>query len=113
MSRFVLVCGSIGGGVPILWLITYHLYPRLIESLLSFSWSDGILLCLWPFWVLMIGDPLDSSILLPGLAVALNSLFYGVFGALLWAGLNKSKVYIAVFIVLILVFWTLLISLYY
>lgn len=82
LSTSIAVGTASGVVVAILWLLTYHFGPPDLTQNIA---AILILLLIWPSSILLIADPTDSNTSLQVVAVALNGVFYGGLGGLLWA----------------------------
>lgn len=114
--RFVSLAVAIGVAIPALWLTVYWLLlrgnPALINWVMSTFRMDRVLLAVWPSWILFIGDPEERSIAIPVVAVAANAVLYGCLGWLVWYGLYRHRMALAVVVILVLVGWYLLFKWY-
>lgn len=59
----------------------------------------------------MLGDPEDTSVMLPILAVVLNAILYAILGWLFWIGITRSRIVLTVVVVSIVIGWYGLLSL--
>lgn len=106
MTRWFLLCVSLGALFPLAWLGIYHFVPAFSGWWFKApTWTGNLLLAIWPSSLLMIGDPEDKSVMLPIVAVVLNALLYGIVGALIRYGFLYSKPVLAATIMGILVAW--------
>ena len=113
MKRFVFFFVAAGALLPAVWLGLYRVYPVVIESLMSAAWMGGLLLVLWPSSILMLGDPRDTSVILPVLSLSLNVVLYGILGVLFWIGLKRVRTVLIVTVALLLLGWYGLLKFYY
>ena len=72
------------------------------------EWHLRILSVIWPSWPLLMADPEERSFAIPVLSVAINALLYGIVGWLIWFGLNRNRLLLAVVTVALIVGWYLL-----
>jgi len=112
-KRFVLCFVAAGIALPVAWLSVYRIYPAGINWVTSVPRADGLLLMLWPSSILLLGDPNDTSMVIPIVSVALNVVLYGILGGLLWLGLKRSKVVLAATVAAVSLGWYGLLTLYY
>lgn len=98
--------------LPLSWMAAYYLIPGFSDWWYKTSpWTGGALLALWPSSILFLGDPGESDVGLRIITTALNVALYGSLGALLWIGLRRSKIVLAVTALSVLVGWYSLLSL--
>jgi hypothetical protein len=114
--RFIGLAVAIGAAVPILWLAIYWAFlrgnPTLINSVMSAGHFDRVLIAVWPSWVLMIANPEERSVAIPAMAIVVNALLYGVFGWLIWFGLNRKRLMLGVVAAALIAGWYLLLRWY-
>lgn len=114
--RFVTLAVALGSALPVLWLIIYWVFlrsnPALVNSIMSSSNFDRLLLAVWPSWIFLIADPEEQSVSIPVMSIAVNALLYGILGWLVWFGLYRKRVVLGVTAVVILIGWYFLFSWY-
>ncbi|MFO7604431.1 MAG: hypothetical protein R6X06_11550 [Gammaproteobacteria bacterium] len=114
--RFTIFAALLGIVIPVIWLTTYWIFlrdnPTLINWIMSSNHTDRVLLALWPSWILMIADPLERSIAIPVISIAINALLYGILGWIVWFGLHRKRAILGVVVVVVLVGWYFLLAWY-
>jgi len=114
--RFVALAVFIGTIVPIVWLAVYWAFLRgnfsTIHVAMSDWYFDRVLIVLWPSWVFLIADPEERSVAIPAMAIAINALLYGVFGWLIWFGLNRKRIVLGIVAVALIAGWYFLLRWY-
>ena len=114
--RFVTFAVAIGAAIPVVWLAIYWVFlqgnPTLINSVMSTGHFDRLLVAVWPSWVFLIADPDERSVTIPAMAIAVNALLYGVFGWLIWFGLNRKRFMLGIVAVALIAGWYLLLRWY-
>lgn len=109
---------AIGAGVfvPIIWFILNWAFleknPSIAYLLLSEWHLDRVMIAVWPSSILLLADPKSETVVIPLISTAVNAALYGGLGWLVWLGLYKNRIVLAVPILLILVGWYFLLSWY-
>lgn len=114
MSRYLLSFGIVGAAVPALWLVVYSVMRQAQGgdgSPLPPVWLENLFLMLCPPSLLLLGDPEESSFLLPTLMIVVNALLYGAVGSAIWHGLHRSMITIVVLVVAVILGWVWLLQL--
>lgn len=114
--RFVAFAAGIGVAIPLVWLAVYWTFlrgnPALINSVMSDSHFDRVLIAIWPSWLFLIADPEERSVAIPTAAIAVNAVLYGGVGWLVWFGLNRRRFVLPVVAIGVLVGWYFLLRWY-
>jgi hypothetical protein len=114
--RFVAFAAAVGVAVPLIWLVVYWTFlrgnPTLINSVMSGSHFDRVLVAIWPSWLFLIADPEERSVAIPAVAIAVNALLYGAVGWLMWFGLNRRRLMLTVVAVGVVAGWYVLLRWY-
>jgi hypothetical protein len=106
-GRFVGFAIAVGIAVPVTWLVVYWLFLRGNAAIMS-EGHIRALSVIWPSWPLLMADPEERSVAIPAMSVAINALLYGIVGWLIWFGLNRNRLVLAVVAVALVVGWLLL-----
>ena len=113
---FVMSAIGVGVGIPIIWLIAYWTFlrgnPALMNLVMSALHLDQALIAVWPSSIFLAADPEDRSVAIPIVSIAVNAVLYGSLGWLVWFGLYRNRVVLAVTILLIAVGWYYLFNWY-
>lgn len=109
---FVTSAVALGVAVPIAWLVVQWGFlrgnPALSNLVLSSYRFDQVLVALWPSSLLLMADPEERSVAIPAMSIAINALLYGIVGWLIWFGLNRNRLVLAVVAFALIVGWYLL-----
>ncbi|GIK36001.1 MAG: hypothetical protein BroJett010_25600 [Gammaproteobacteria bacterium] len=114
MSRYLLSFSIVGAAVPALWLVVYSAMRQAQGgdgSPLPPVWLENLFLMLCPPSLLFLGDPEESTFLLPALTIVVNGLLYSAVGGAIWHGLNRSLTTIVLLIVAVVAGWVWLLQL--
>ncbi len=114
MIRYLLSFGIVGAAVPALWLVFYSVMRQAQGgdgSPLPPLWLESLFLMLCPPSLLLLGDPEESSLLLPALTIIANAVLYGAVGGVIWYGLHRSMITIVVLVIVIILGWVWLLQL--
>ena len=106
-GRFVGFAVAVGIAIPVTWLVVYWIFLRGNAAIMS----EGHLRALsviWPSWPLLMADPEERSVAIPAVSIAINALLYGIVGWLIWFGLNRNRLVLAVVFAALIVGWYLL-----
>lgn len=106
-GRFVGFAVAVGIAVPVTWLVVYWIFLRGHAAIMS-EVHIRALSVIWPSWPLLMADPEERSVAIPAMSIAINALLYGVVGWLIWFGLNRNRLVLAVVAVTLIVGWYLL-----
>lgn len=105
-GRFVGVAVAVGIAVPVTWLVVYWIFLRGHAAIMS-EGHIRALSVIWPSWPLLMADPEERSVAIPAMSIAINGLLYGIVGWLIWFGLNRNRLVLAVVAVTLIVGWYL------
>lgn len=93
MRHMIVMMGIAGALIPITFFGFYYSLPGFSNWWYGLPWWTSVVrLLVWPSSLLMLGDPLDQSWILPAVSTALNAGLYVAIGFSLWYGYKESKI---------------------
>ena len=107
LGRFVGFAVAAGIAIPAAWLMLYWVFMRGNAAIMSEA-HLRVLAVVWPSWLLLMADPEERSVAIPAMSIAINALLYGIVGWLIWIGLNRNRIVLAILAAVLLAGWYLL-----